>query len=80
MINISKYHIIKHFIISLKVPLSKFDIFLNMLGINICDVSRQYFLSKRAIKDLYWMGLSDLETEGQWIWVDSTPLNETGAV
>ncbi|XP_042560648.1 CD209 antigen-like protein E [Clupea harengus] len=37
----------------------------------------QYFLSKRAIEDFYWMGLSDLETEGQWIWVDST---ETGAV
>ncbi|XP_031442016.1 asialoglycoprotein receptor 1-like [Clupea harengus] len=40
----------------------------------------QSFLSQSAIEDFYWIGLNDLETEGQWIWVDSTPLNETGAV
>ncbi|XP_031441964.1 CD209 antigen-like protein E [Clupea harengus] len=40
----------------------------------------QNFLSQSAIEDFYWMGLSDLVTEGQWIWVDSTPLSETGAV
>ncbi|XP_042560645.1 asialoglycoprotein receptor 1-like isoform X2 [Clupea harengus] len=40
----------------------------------------QNFLSQSAIEVFYWMGLSDLETEGQWIWVDSTPLSETGAV
>ncbi|XP_041932288.1 CD209 antigen-like protein E isoform X2 [Alosa sapidissima] len=40
----------------------------------------QNFLSQSAIEDYYWIGLSDLETEGQWIWVDGTPLNKTGAV
>ncbi|XP_031442519.1 CD209 antigen-like protein E [Clupea harengus] len=40
----------------------------------------QSFLNQSAIEEFYWMGLNDLETEGQWIWVDSTPLNETGAV
>ncbi|XP_042561141.1 asialoglycoprotein receptor 2-like isoform X1 [Clupea harengus] len=40
----------------------------------------QTFLIKKAKGQLHWMGLSDLETEGQWIWVDSTPLSKTGAV
>ncbi|XP_042561140.1 CD209 antigen-like protein E [Clupea harengus] len=46
----------------------------------VTSQEEQYFLSQSAIEYLYWMGLSDLETEGQWIWVDSTPLNETGVV
>ena len=47
---------------------------------SVKSVPSQIFLIKKTKGQIYWMGLSDLETEGQWIWVDSTPLNETGAV
>ncbi|XP_062385106.1 asialoglycoprotein receptor 1-like [Sardina pilchardus] len=40
----------------------------------------QNFLCQSAITDYYWIGMTDLESEGQWIWVDGTPLNKTGAV
>ncbi|GAA6088169.1 C-type lectin domain family 6 member A-like isoform X1 [Tachysurus ichikawai] len=30
------------------------------------------------IKKTHWIGLNDLETEGQWMWVNNQPLNETG--
>ncbi|XP_048085981.1 CD209 antigen-like protein E isoform X1 [Alosa alosa] len=40
----------------------------------------QTFLSKKAKGEFHWIGLSDLETEGQWIWVDNTPLDKTGPV
>ncbi|KAL0961975.1 hypothetical protein UPYG_G00334100 [Umbra pygmaea] len=37
----------------------------------------QNFLVSSIVYD-HWIGLNDLETEGQWLWVDNTPLNETG--
>ncbi|KAJ8407245.1 hypothetical protein AAFF_G00278190 [Aldrovandia affinis] len=36
----------------------------------------QRFVST-SIKETHWIGLSDLETEGQWHWVDQVPLNAT---
>ncbi|KAM9434917.1 C-type lectin domain family 6 member A-like [Clarias gariepinus] len=30
------------------------------------------------IGETYWIGLNDLETEGEWMWVNSQSLNETG--
>ncbi|XP_062385682.1 C-type lectin domain family 4 member F-like [Sardina pilchardus] len=40
----------------------------------------QTFLSEKAKGEFHWIGLNDLETEGQWIWVDSTLLNKTGPI
>ncbi|XP_047665775.1 C-type lectin domain family 6 member A-like isoform X1 [Tachysurus fulvidraco] len=30
------------------------------------------------IGETHWIGLNDLETEGQWMWVNNKPLKETG--
>ncbi|XP_060720829.1 C-type lectin domain family 4 member A-like [Tachysurus vachellii] len=30
------------------------------------------------IGETHWIGLNDLETEGQWMWVNNQPLKETG--
>ncbi|XP_047665779.1 C-type lectin domain family 6 member A-like [Tachysurus fulvidraco] len=32
------------------------------------------------IGETHWIGLNDLETEGQWMWVNNKPLMETGVM
>ncbi|XP_062841326.1 perlucin-like protein [Trichomycterus rosablanca] len=43
----------------------------------ITSQAEQDFLASQ-IKDLHWMGLNDLETEGKWMWVNNKTLDETG--
>ncbi|XP_060720828.1 C-type lectin domain family 6 member A-like [Tachysurus vachellii] len=43
----------------------------------ITSQTEQDFLFSQ-IKKTHWIGLNDLETEGQWMWVNNQPLNETG--
>ncbi|KAK7139494.1 hypothetical protein R3I93_016586 [Phoxinus phoxinus] len=45
--------------------------------VTITSQSEQRFLNSE-IKDHYWLGLNDLETEGQWVWVNNRTLNDTG--
>ncbi|XP_066531017.1 CD209 antigen-like protein C [Hoplias malabaricus] len=43
----------------------------------ITSNEEQDFLSSKS-GDLRWIGLNDLETEGQWMWVNNQSLAETG--
>ncbi|XP_060720830.1 C-type lectin domain family 4 member E-like [Tachysurus vachellii] len=43
----------------------------------ITSQTEQDFLFSKKIKK-HWIGLNDLKTEGQWMWVNNQPLNETG--
>ncbi|XP_060721534.1 C-type lectin domain family 4 member F-like [Tachysurus vachellii] len=43
----------------------------------ITSQTEQGFLFSQ-IKKTHWIGLNDLETEGQWMWVNNQPLNKTG--
>ncbi|XP_048059632.1 C-type lectin domain family 4 member F-like [Megalobrama amblycephala] len=43
----------------------------------ITSQSEQMFLISK-MKDWYWIGLNDLDTEGRWVWVNNQTLTETG--
>ncbi|XP_035285548.1 CD209 antigen-like protein E isoform X4 [Anguilla anguilla] len=43
----------------------------------INNQQEQNFVSSR-INETHWIGLSDRNTEGQWVWVDGTPLDRSG--
>ncbi|XP_058260432.1 C-type lectin domain family 6 member A-like isoform X2 [Hemibagrus wyckioides] len=43
----------------------------------ITGQTEQDFLVSQ-IGETHWIGLNDLETEGQWMWVNNQPLKETG--
>ncbi|KAJ8392135.1 hypothetical protein AAFF_G00079410 [Aldrovandia affinis] len=40
------------------------------------SIEEQDFISKHTTEDHYWIGLSDSEREGTWLWVDGTPLQK----
>ncbi|KAK3517123.1 hypothetical protein QTP86_019186 [Hemibagrus guttatus] len=41
----------------------------------ITNQPEQEFVASQ-IGETHWIGLNDLETEGQWMWVNNEPLNE----
>ncbi|XP_058261091.1 C-type lectin domain family 6 member A-like [Hemibagrus wyckioides] len=45
----------------------------------ITSQTEQDFVASQ-IRETHWIGLNDLETEGQWMWVNNQPLKETGVM
>uniref|UniRef100_A0A672KF50 C-type lectin domain family 4 member F-like n=1 Tax=Sinocyclocheilus grahami TaxID=75366 RepID=A0A672KF50_SINGR len=45
--------------------------------VTITSQSEHDFLASE-IKEQHWIGLSDLKTEGHWVWVNNQTLNESG--
>ncbi|KAL1255148.1 hypothetical protein QQF64_013209 [Cirrhinus molitorella] len=45
--------------------------------VTIPSQTEQIFLASK-IKQIHWIGLSDLKTEGHWVWVNNQTLKETG--
>ncbi|XDV33816.1 hypothetical protein PO909_004085 [Leuciscus waleckii] len=45
--------------------------------VTITSLPEQIFLLSE-LKDYYWIGLNDLQTEGNWVWVNNQTLTETG--
>ncbi|XP_027027343.2 C-type lectin domain family 6 member A-like [Tachysurus fulvidraco] len=43
----------------------------------ITSQTEQNFVVSQIV-ETHWIGLHDLETEGQWMWVNNKPLKETG--
>jgi hypothetical protein len=43
--------------------------------VTISDVNEQDFVMNFVNKEQIWMGLTDVETENEWKWVDGTPAN-----
>ncbi|KAL0961808.1 hypothetical protein UPYG_G00331960 [Umbra pygmaea] len=44
----------------------------------ITSQEEQTFLDSHTEGMTHWIGLNDMKTEGRWLWVDNTPLSQTG--